>query len=191
MIAIANFWYWFVPVMAAVTGGESISPATVGTILGTLIASLIAGGFLGKKVSDSNKTQVLNNPLAVRLKEEFVTRREFEKLETNMNAMITEIKGTVITSTTKMEGLFTLTMSEMKGQSTAMTAKVERQSKDLREEIGKVASGAYSGRQKLWEQTNENREELAGLRATSDVANQIGKLAEAIQPALKKEDTKR
>lgn len=168
---------------------EAISPVAVGTILGAVIAALVGGGVLGKKVSDSNKTLIQNSPLDVRLKEEFVTRREFEKLELTMNAHISEIKGTVISSTTRMEGLFNLTMERMESQTTRMTTKVERQSKDLREEIGKVASGAYQGRQKLWIQVNENRDHIAGLKATTDVAGELGKLAVAMQ-ATKSTNTK-
>lgn len=172
--------------LLAVVSGDSMSPAAVGTIIGTLIASLIAGGFLGKKVSDSNKTHILNSPLDVRLKEEFVTRREFEKLELTMNTHISDIKGTVTTATAEMKGLFNLTMAEMKAQTTSMASKVERQSRDLREEISRLAENDFDGRTKIWEQVNVQREGLAAIRATSDVASQIGKLADAITPSSPK-----
>ena len=103
-----------------------------------------------------------------------------------MNSHITEIKGTVITSTTKMEGLFALTMQKVETQSAQMTTKVERQSRELREEIGKVASGAYAGRQKIWEQVNDQRDDISAIKATSDVAKEIGKLASVLQPASPK-----
>lgn len=186
MIAIASFYYWWVPLMANTPGGDSMSVQSVGALIGSILLALIGGGVLGKKVSDSNKTHILNSPLDVRLKEEFVTRREFEKLELTMNSYILEIKGTVIASTTKMEGIFHLTMQKMESQSTSMTAKVERQSRELRDEIGKVASGAYAGRQKIWEQVNEQRDGISALKATTNVAKEIGKLAEAIAPTSPK-----
>lgn len=183
---IAEFYNWFWPVMAQANASGGVPYDKVGIIIGSIIVALVGGGVLGKKVSDSNKTHILNSPLDVRLKEEFVTRREFEKLELTMNTHISEIKGTVITSTTKMEGLFALTMQKVETQSAQMTTKVERQSRELREEIGKVASGAYAGRQKIWEQVNDQRDDISAIKATSDVAKEIGKLASALQPASPK-----
>ena len=166
---IADFWFWWLPVLAAVQPG--ISPGAVGTILGGVLVALVGGGILGKKVEASRKVTIDPQPLEIDLKERFVTRREFEKHELRVEVSLGEIKGILNGTSAKMEALFERTMDT-----------IEKRDKSTAAKLDSISTGAYRGRQKLWEQTNASREDVAGLKATSDVANQIGKLAEAIQP---------
>jgi len=155
--------------------GSSLSPATVGTIIGAVVVALLGGGVLGKKTGKAEgKAEAMligPQPFMVELKQDFVTRREFEKLE-----------GRLETSVTEMKGLFRETMSEMKCQTNLTLKKMDGQNERLTKKIEEVAGGAYGGRQKLWETLNPLRVEVGALQATSDVAGQLGKLAAAITP---------
>jgi hypothetical protein len=104
---------------------------------------------------------------------------------------VAEIKGVMAGSSAEMKSLFRETMSAVATQNTTLSNKIDRQNKSLSEEIGKVASAAHAGRQKIWEVVNDQREEVAALRVHSDVATQIGKLAEAIQPDLHNPEPKK
>lgn len=166
----------------------------VGTLIGTVILALVGGGVLGKRTGKvegkaegkAEAMQIGPQPFIVQLREEFATRRELEKVEATMNGHVAEMKASAQTAVTKMESLFQQTMTAMSAQTTATTNMIERRHKTTMEEIGKVAQGAYHGRQKLWEQVNDQREDLAAVKATSDVAGQIGKLAEALVPSATK-----
>ncbi len=159
-----------------------LSPGTVGTILGAVIAALVGGGFLGKKTGKvEGKAEAMRigpQPFMVELKQDFVTRREFEKLEVRLEVSMSEMKG-----------LFRETMSEIKGQTTFVTKKMDGQNERLTKKIEEVASGAYQGRQRLHNTVNNQGERLATLEATSDVAGQLGKLATALSPQIKVQPT--
>jgi hypothetical protein len=147
------------------------------TVIGAVLVPVLKNKWQEDK---KREMQIGPQPFEIKMQAEYVTRREFEKLEQNMILNISEIKGSVTSSTTEMRVLFAQTMAAMKEQQTALTGKIERQNKSLGDEIGRVASGAYTGRQKIWEQVNDQREALAAMKATSNVAHEIGKLADAI-----------
>lgn len=128
-------------------------------------------------------------PFIIQLREEFATRRELEKLELTMNSHVAEMKAAGISTSNEMKVLFRETMAAMATQTESTTKMIERRHKTLSEEIAKVASGAYAGRQKIWEQVNSQREDLAGLKATKDMGVQIGKLADALAPQTKVQPT--
>jgi methyl-accepting chemotaxis protein len=159
---------------------NGIPPETVGAIIGAVIIALVGGGVLGKR---SGKTEgraegkaeamlIGPQPFKVQLKEEFVTRREFE-----------ELKGEVKQTVTKMEGLFERTMDAVTNTSNAVQKRIENQNDRLSKKIEEVASGAYRSRAEIHKNVNAQGERLAKLEATSDVAEQLSKLAEAIAPA--------
>ncbi len=140
------------------------------------VVVIVAGG-VGALIYHSHRSTATHlvsvksgERLEMDLKEEFVTRREFEKHEARVDGMVSEIKGLMTGTSAKMEVLFERTMESIDRRDKAMAAKVET-----------YGASAYRGRQKLWEQTNENREDIAGLKATGDVAKEIGKLGEALQ----------
>jgi hypothetical protein len=164
--------------------GDMVSLGALGTFLagiGSFVLTLVKRD----KIKEEGRKEIavtLPQPFEMRMKEEFVTRREFERLEANMAGNIAEMKGMLNGSTAEMKGLFRETMSAVSVQNTSLTQKMERQYKSMSEEIGKVASAAHAGRQKIWEIVNDQREEVAMMKVNSDVAGQIGKLAEAIAP---------
>lgn len=170
------------PIIAEILiSGEWITTITV-AIIGAIGAVWLKGKSTGKQEAQ----QIGPQPFIVQLREEFATRREMEKLESQMIAHVAEMKATGVTTTTEMKSLFRESMAAMTAQTAATTNMIERRHKTTMEEIGKVASGAYQGRQKLWEQVNEQREGLAAVKATSDVAAQIGKLADSLAPCATK-----
>ncbi len=172
----AYFWFW--PMMAN-SGGSGLDPAAVGTIIGSVIAALATGGIIGKKVSDSTKTTIDPQPLMVKMQEEFVSRREFDKLEI-----------TVALNATKAEGYFREASNEMRQAVSTMAKSLERQNERLTTEIGKVASGAYEGRQRIHQKVNEQGEQIAALRAQVNVAEELQSVGEAIVEAMKNPSTR-
>ena len=174
--------------------GDLVSLGALGTFLagiGSFVLTLLRRDKIKEDTRKELELKVtLPQPFEMRLKEEFVTRREFERLEANMAGNIAEMKGMMNGSTARMESLFRETMSAVSTQNTSLTGKIERQNKAMTEEIGKVASAAHAGRQKIWEVVNDQREEVAMLKTNSNVADQLGKLAQAITPtALKNQPT--
>jgi hypothetical protein len=135
VIAIASFYYWWVPMMAS-TGG--ISPTDVGTIIGVMVLSLVGGGVIQKKFLNGSHD---SGSLRVTMEEQFVTRREF-----------TDFKAEVRTDVVEMKGLFQQTMQ-----------KIDIQNTNLTNDIKAMGTGAYQGRHKLWEQVNEQRERVSKL----------------------------
>ena len=166
-------------IIAETAAGGGISPESVGAIIAAVITGLLGGGLIGKKLTS---VKVSNNPLEVKEVEEFVTRREFLRLENTMLGHIGEIKGAMTGSAAKMESLFRETMSAVTAQSTTTNNKMERQHRTQMEEISKVAAAAHAGREKIWIQVNEQRATLGGLQVAGDVAHGLTKLAEALVP---------
>jgi hypothetical protein len=163
-----------------------LDPATVGTIIGGIIAALIGGGLIGKK---SGKTegkaegraeamQIGPQPFMIELKEQFITRREFDQLA-----------GMVAVNNTEIKGLFKETMQAIAAQNTALTKKIENQNARLTQDLKEVSAVDWDGRKAIWEQVNLQREGLAAIKANSNVAGEIGKLAEALNPHIKVQPT--
>jgi hypothetical protein len=127
--------------LAEVAAG--IAPETVGILIGSTIAALIGGGFIGKKVSDSTKvsTTIDGQPLMVRMQDEFVTRREFEGLEARMASDI----------------------REMKGLWREAVNKIEERDRTLTAAIKETAENAYNGRGKLWDKVNDHGARLKSV----------------------------
>jgi hypothetical protein len=177
---------------AGMGAGDMVSLGALGTFLagiGSFVLTLVRRD----KIKEEGRKEVavtLPQPFEMSMKEQFVTRREFERLEANMAGNIAEIKGMMNTTAVEMKSLFRETMTAVSTQNTSLTNKIERQHKVMTEDIGKVASAAHAGRQKIWEVVNDQREEVAALKTNSNVADQIGKLAQAIStPATKIQPT--
>lgn len=113
----------------------------------------------GKAAGRAEAQQIGPQPFIVKMTEEFVTRREF-----------VELKGEIRNDVTEMKNLFEKTMIKIDGQNTSLTEAIEEGIKEGR--MGRVA---------LWNELNPQGKELAALKATGDVAAQIGKLADAIK----------
>lgn len=87
------------------------------------------------------RIQIEPQPLAVKMEDHFVTRREFDGFKSEIRSDVTEIKG-----------LFQQTMT-----------KIDTQSATLTRDIKEMGTGAYNGRQKLWEKVNDQGERLRSV----------------------------
>ena len=155
-------------------------------LTGIVVAIIGAlGGVWVKAKSDGKKeAQMIGpQPFEVQLKAEFVTRREFEKLENTMLSNVAEMKATAAMSSLKMESLFSQAVTAMTAQTKSTNATIERRHNAVMEEINSVAEKAYAARGRIHETTREHGERLAAAEVNGNVAAAIGKLADAICPS--------
>jgi hypothetical protein len=154
-----------------------LTPQVVGTIIGSVVLALLGGGMIGKRTGKAEgKAEAMEigpQPFMVELKESFVTRREFDRLE-----------GMVAVNATKVEGLFREAITEMKNLNAATNKTVTRQGERLSEEIEKVAKGAYEGRQRLHMKVNAQGEQISALAAGANVATELRTVSETIVAAI-------
>lgn len=147
--------------LAEVGGGGDGLYMSVAAIaaLGVAIAGAIKAFRAGVQKGTKEAQQIGPQPFLVKMTEEFVTRREFVELKIEIRNDVTEMKG-----------LFRETM-----------LKVEAQNEKLSEAIEDGVKEGRAGRVALWNEVNPLGKEVAALKATEDVAVQIGKLSEAIK----------
>lgn len=165
-------------VLANAPVSSGISPEMVGTIIGAVIVALIGGGVLGKRVGKNEgkaeAMQIGPQPFMVEMKETFVTRREFDRLE-----------GMVAVNASRVEGMFRETMKEVKDLNAATQKQIVRQGEKLSDEIEKVAKAAYEGRQRLHNNVNELGRETAAMKVKNDVTTELKHVADTIVEAIK------
>lgn len=112
--------------------------------MGKLVAGLIALGALGGVFGfqlGRRKVSLEPQPLAVKMEDHFVTRREFDSFKGEITADIKEIKG-----------LFRETV-----------ALIRQQQENLTKDIRDMGTGAYNGRQKIWDKVNDQGERLKSV----------------------------
>lgn len=148
--------------LAETAAGSGLSPEVVGSIIASVVAGLLGGGLLGKKLST---VKVSNNPLEVQLREQYVRREEFAEFKGEMKADVRE-----------MRGLF--------DKAVALIADRDER---LSETINAVASGAYEGRRRLHDKVNEHSAKLERMQVNSDVSKSVGKLGAAVMALAKKD----
>jgi hypothetical protein len=111
----------------------------------------------------------IDQPFRVHMEEQFVTRREFSELKAEIRSDVTEMKN-----------LFEKTMTKIDTQNTSLSEAIEEGVKEGR--LGRVA---------LWNELNPQGKKLERVAAQQDVAEQIGKLADAITKTNGKNTTGR
>lgn len=166
----------------AEAAGSGLSPEVVGGIIAAVIIGLLSGGVLGKKVSDHTKVQVGPQPFEVRMEKEFMPRSEAER-------RFTQLETSMAVNVTKTEGLFNAMMADVRAEFTTVAKRADARDERLGKKIEAVASGAYEARGRIHQNLNATREELKELKAVSQVADQIGKLADALNPQTKVQPT--
>ncbi len=145
--------------LLAETAAGGISPEMVGVVIASVIAALISGGVLGKKVSDSSRTTIDPQPLKVELTRDFITRDEH-------NLHRAEVRAD---------------MKQLEAGYKAMTERVDRKHLELLATIERAAKTGVDGRVAIWEDLKPLAREVAALKATSNVAEQLGKLADTLK----------
>lgn len=146
----------------AVDGAVSIS-AVLGWVTSFVVA--VIGAVLAKQAKtqgrQEGKAELLTlgpQPFMVTLQEEFVRRTEFREFKTEMSLDIKEA---------------TVLLRELGKE-------VNAKHLELIEALQSSAAVDREGRVALWNAFRPVAEKVTALAATSDVANQLGKLAEAI-----------
>lgn len=132
----------------------------------------------GKAEGKAEAMTVGPQPFMVELKEAFVTRREFDRLEATVESSATKVEASV-------DKLATITAKQNENLSKRLVSQGDR----LRKEMGEIAGGAYQGRQRLHATQNEHTARIAALEARDDMASGLGKLGEAIVTAIKESNT--
>lgn len=143
-------------------GSDSFSVAGLLAILGGL-GTLVAG--IGavihgknqkavgvKEQKDREAVAITNNPLAVKMEDHFVTRREFDTFKTEIRVDVTDIKGMFGRLTDKFDERDKRYQDKIEERDAKMGAKIEA-----------VASGAYEARRRIHEKVNDQGERLKSL----------------------------
>lgn len=141
---------------------DSFSTAGLLAILGG-ITTLVAG--IGALVHGKNQKQLgvkeqkdrdsvtlTNNPLAVRMEDHFVTRREFDTFRGEVRLDIVDMKGVVKGAVEKFDERDKRYQDRMDKRDETYNAKMEA-----------IASGAYEARRRIHEKVNNHGERLKSL----------------------------
>lgn len=132
---------------------DTVSLGALGTFLtgiGAIIMTFVKRADFkaaGRKEAEERNVNIQGQPLAVKMEDHFVTRREFENLE-----------GRIRTDIVEMKSMFRETMTV-----------IERRDKSLSEKIESVASGAYEARRRIHDKLNDQGERLKSLEDRTPV----------------------
>jgi hypothetical protein len=105
-----------------------------------------------KEQRDRMGVEISNNPLAVKMEDHFVTRREFDTFRGEVRNDVTEMKGTVIALATKMDERDKRYQDKQDERDERFTVKIEA-----------IASGAYDARRRIHEKVNAQGERLKSI----------------------------
>lgn len=164
-----NAYWWAWPMMAVLLAelpgaqaGDTFSSGALLAILGGLSTFIAAIGAVVhgknqkavgiKEQKDRTQTEITNNPLAVKMEDHFVTRREFDTFKSELRVDVAEIKGVVAQLATKMDERDKRYQDKFDERDCRLSAKIEA-----------VASGAYEARRRIHEKVNDQGERLKSL----------------------------
>lgn len=144
--------------MAQVTPSpDAISPAGVGAIIGAVIAALLGGGYLGKKVEENRKVSIDPPNLQVKLEKDFVTRREHEIFRA-------EVRGDF----SRLEALVERGAERVDEKHMQLIATIER-----------AAKTGVDGRVALWNDLKKQGEAIAALKERTDISKELQRIADS------------
>lgn len=131
---------------------------TLATGLGAVIHGKTQKAQGAKEQKDRHAVEVTNNPLAVKMEDHFVTRREFDTFKTDVRVDITDIKGVVNGAISKMDERDKRYQDRLDKRDEAYNGKMEA-----------IASGAYEGRRRIHDKVNNHGERLKSLEDRTPV----------------------
>ncbi len=154
---------WWMPMMAQAAQATPPAPDPLDKLLPWITAFVVAvigavGASLAHKSGKASRVQIDPLPLPVKMEDHFVTRREFEKLET-----------TVLIGATKMEQLFTRAVEKIEERDERLSLRIDDRDERLTSKIEGVANTAYQGRQKIHIKVNDYGERLKSLEDRNPV----------------------
>lgn len=173
MIALLLFLAQAPPPLPPPADNSAAIFAGIVAVLGAV--GTIVGHVTGKKAGRAESVNIANQPLIVKMAEEFVTRREFERLEQRIALDITDIKG-----------LFNQTMQAIGIQNETLTKKIENHAKRTADAMEKDKQGHQLARRNIHQNLNRQGELLAGVVAKMSFKEDIQALAEAIRDDAKR-----
>jgi uncharacterized protein YoxC len=140
-------------------------------VLGAVFAGMAK--FKGKAEGRAEAMLIGPQPFMIELKEQFITRREFDQLA-----------SMVALTSSEMKGLFRETMKAVADQNSALDKKITNQNERLTRKIEEVASGAYQSRQKIHMNVNAQGERLAKIEERTEIKGELVAVGEVIAEAL-------
>lgn len=144
---------------------DNFSVASLVSIL-TAIGALVGAIFHGrnqkaagvKEQKERESVTLNNNPLAVKMEDHFVTRREFDTFKGEIRVDVMDMKGTVEKLAVKMDERDKRYQDKLDERDSRLSAKIEA-----------VASGAYEARRRIHEKVNNHGERLKSLEDRTPV----------------------
>ena len=133
----------------------------------------IVGHMSGKRAGRAESIEIKGQPLLVRMAEEFVTRREFERLETSMTVNVSEMKG-----------LFAQTMQAMEMRDKTLSAKIERLGERVTKDLRESNASHQEARGRIHQKVNDHGEDIAALQREVSISRSLGEFGEAIRETI-------
>lgn len=168
-----NAYNWCWPMMAEVaasnSGGDGVWMsvgviAAIGAAVAGIVKAFKSGEEKGaKEEKQKQKVEISNNPMAVKLEDHFVTRREFDTF-----------KGEIRTDVADIKGLFGRLTDKFDERDKRYQDKIEERDSRLSQKIEAVASGAYEARRRIHEKVNDQGERLKSLEDRTPVKRASG-----------------
>lgn len=155
----------------AVDNSGEIITGFVVAVVGAAVAAWARSS--GRQAGRAESVEIKGQPLHVKLQEEFVTRREFERLEASMGL-----------AATRMEGLFRETMGALSAQNTTLTKKIENLGTRLSDKVEGFRDGARLGRIEIWNKVNEQATQISKLEGEVNVSRSLNQFGDAIREAI-------
>jgi hypothetical protein len=141
---------------AAAGNSADMNYITTGAI--AAVCSLISGVVLYSKGRQKREVSLTDQPVGVKLADQYVTRQEFAEFRGELKADVREMRMSY-------DKLLTL---------------IDERDRKLTESIQAVASGAYEGRRRLHDTVNLHSKQLASIETKADIGKGLTTLGKAI-----------
>lgn len=145
--------------LLAILGGIT----TLVTGIGALIHGRTQKAAGAKEQRERESVNIANNPLAVKMEDHFVTRREFDTFKVELRVDVSDMKGMVSQIATKMDERDKRYQDKLDERDSRLSSKIEA-----------VASGAYEARRRIHEKVNDQGERLKSLEDRTPVKRASG-----------------
>ena len=159
------------PLMQVLGWVTTFVVAILGLVIGAVLK--VKAKSDGRAQGRAEALQIGPQPFMVELKEQFITRREFDQLA-----------SMVALTSSEMKSLFRETMKSVSDQNNALDKKISNQNERLTRKIEEVASGAYQSRQKIHMNVNSQGERLAKIEERTEIKGELQAVGAVIAEAL-------
>lgn len=170
----------------ALNAAQGMDPMSVGTMIGGILITLLGGGFIGKKISDSRVT-LMNNPLDVEVRKAYVTRDECLACKRESNSDVREMKAlydkiiTLVMERDERASERTRALGDM------LSEKIADLGCQVHDRITQVADESAERRRRIHDKLNEHADLISRVDSRTEVSKSIGRLGSAIMTLAKKQ----